>query len=80
MRHHRAAASRCSPELRDGIWATLALAVLATAGRVVVPIAVQQTLDRGLGRRTAARTSGFMARWPSVAARRRSWSPASRRT
>ena len=38
-----------SPELRDGLGRTFALAVLASAGQVVVPIAVQQTLDRGLG-------------------------------
>ena len=37
-----------SPELRDGLWGTLALAVLATVGQVVIPIVVQQTLDRGL--------------------------------
>ncbi|MPQ99237.1 ATP-binding cassette domain-containing protein [Modestobacter sp. I12A-02628] len=36
------------PEFRRGLPATLALALVATAGRVVVPIAVQQTLDRGL--------------------------------
>jgi ATP-binding cassette subfamily B protein len=39
-----------SPELTDGIRGTLALAVLASVGQVVVPIAVQQTLDRGLSR------------------------------
>ncbi|MDQ6641334.1 MAG: ABC transporter ATP-binding protein/permease, partial [Actinomycetota bacterium] len=39
---------RYSPELREGIRVTLLLALLGTAGRVVVPIAVQQTLDRGL--------------------------------
>jgi ATP-binding cassette, subfamily B, bacterial len=38
-----------SPELREGVWGTLVFAVLATLGRVVVPIAVQQTLDNGLG-------------------------------
>jgi ATP-binding cassette, subfamily B, bacterial len=38
-----------SPELREGVGGTLTFAVLATMGRVVVPIAVQQTLDRGLG-------------------------------
>jgi ATP-binding cassette, subfamily B, bacterial len=38
-----------SPELRVGLGGTLALAVVSTMGRVVVPIAVQQTLDRGLG-------------------------------
>jgi len=43
-----------SPELTDGVWVTLALAVLASVGQVVVPIAVQQTLDRGLGRAASA--------------------------
>ena len=38
-----------SPELRQGLGLTLLLAVLASAGQVVVPVAVQQTLDRGLG-------------------------------
>src|SRR5688572_17837552 len=37
-----------SPELKDGFWGTLALAVVSTLGRIVVPIAVQQTLDHGL--------------------------------
>ncbi|MGY2875242.1 ATP-binding cassette, subfamily B, bacterial [Marmoricola sp. URHA0025 HA25] len=37
-----------SPELKEGFWGTLALALLGTAGRVVVPIVVQQTLDRGI--------------------------------
>ncbi|MCZ2847657.1 ABC transporter ATP-binding protein [Modestobacter sp. VKM Ac-2978] len=40
---------RMMPEFRQGLPATFALALIATAGRVVVPIAVQQTLDRGLG-------------------------------
>ena len=39
---------RISPELKEGIGGTLALAVVASVGQVVVPIAVQQTLDRGL--------------------------------
>jgi ATP-binding cassette subfamily B protein len=39
-----------SPELKEGIWGTLALAVVASVGQVIVPIAVQQTLDRGLAR------------------------------
>lgn len=38
-----------SPELARGIKVTGLLALVATMGRVVVPIAVQQTLDRGLG-------------------------------
>jgi ATP-binding cassette, subfamily B, bacterial len=46
---------RLSPEFRTGLAGTLALAVGATVGRVVVPIAVQQTIDRGLG---AATTGG----------------------
>ena len=37
-----------SPELKDGIAGTLVLAVIASLGQVVVPIAVQQTLDRGI--------------------------------
>ena len=37
-----------SPQLTDGLGVTVALAVLATAGRVLVPIAVQQGVDRGL--------------------------------
>jgi len=40
---------RMMPEFRAGLPATFLLALVATAGRVVVPIAVQQTLDRGLG-------------------------------
>ena len=68
-----------SPELKDGIGGTLALAVLASLGQVVVPIAVQQTLDRGIRGGAAAPTSrspcgsGCSPRW-------RSWSPAGRRT
>jgi ABC-type multidrug transport system fused ATPase/permease subunit len=37
-----------SPELKEGFKGTLFFAVLATLGRIVVPVAVQQTLDRGL--------------------------------
>ncbi|MCB0907024.1 MAG: ABC transporter ATP-binding protein [Nocardioidaceae bacterium] len=40
---------RISPELTQGLGRTLTLAVLASVGQVVVPIAVQQTLDRGIG-------------------------------
>lgn len=43
---------RLSPELRRGLPGTLVLALVATTGRVVVPIAVQQIIDGGLeGRR-----------------------------
>ncbi|HET6529950.1 MAG TPA: ABC transporter ATP-binding protein [Actinoplanes sp.] len=37
-----------SPELRTGLAGTLALAVIGMAGRVAVPIAVQQGIDRGI--------------------------------
>ncbi len=39
---------RLTPEFRQGLGVTLLLAFVATAGRIVVPVAVQQTLDRGL--------------------------------
>jgi putative ABC transport system ATP-binding protein len=39
---------RLTPEFHRGIGVTLLLALIATAGRIVVPVAVQQTLDRGL--------------------------------
>jgi ATP-binding cassette subfamily B protein len=39
---------RLAPEFRAGLPLTLSLAVLSTAGRVVVPLAVQQTIDHGL--------------------------------
>ncbi|MGY1634482.1 ABC transporter ATP-binding protein [Geodermatophilus sp. SYSU D01186] len=39
---------RMMPEFRRSLPATFALALVATAGRVVVPIAVQQVIDRGL--------------------------------
>ncbi len=37
-----------SPELKEGALGTVLLALLGTAGRVVIPVAVQQTLDRGV--------------------------------
>jgi ABC-type multidrug transport system fused ATPase/permease subunit len=37
-----------SPELRPGLAGTLALALVGMAGRVAVPIAVQQGIDRGI--------------------------------
>ncbi|WP_423464089.1 ABC transporter ATP-binding protein [Promicromonospora sp. MS192] len=37
-----------SPEITRGLWLTLGLAALAAAGRVVVPLAVQQTIDVGI--------------------------------
>ncbi|MEV6861698.1 ABC transporter ATP-binding protein [Streptosporangium subroseum] len=37
-----------TPEFRKGLVGTLLLAVVATLGKVIVPIAVQQTIDTGL--------------------------------
>ncbi len=42
-------AFRIAPQFAVGLRFTLFLAVLATAGRVVIPIVVQQTIDHGLG-------------------------------
>jgi ATP-binding cassette, subfamily B, bacterial len=39
---------RLTPEFRTGLPLTLFLALVATAGRIVVPITVQQTIDHGL--------------------------------
>jgi putative ABC transport system ATP-binding protein len=39
---------RVAPEFRAGLAVTLTLALVSTAGRVVVPLAVQQTIDHGL--------------------------------
>jgi ATP-binding cassette, subfamily B, bacterial len=55
-----------SPEIRAGLGLTLVLALGATAGRVVVPIAVQQTVDRGL-LNPAGPDLGFV-RWMCLAA------------
>ena len=55
VRDSRAAAGRTLlrglrliPEFRRGLATTLLLALIATAGRVIVPIAVQRTVDDGL--------------------------------
>lgn len=37
-----------SPQIVEGLWLTALLAVLAAAGRVVVPITVQQTMDTAI--------------------------------
>jgi ATP-binding cassette subfamily B protein len=55
-----------SPELVEGIGKTLALAVVASAGQVVVPIAVQQTIDRGL--RGAGGPDATFTAWLAVIA------------
>ncbi|MBA3797558.1 MAG: ABC transporter ATP-binding protein [Geodermatophilaceae bacterium] len=40
--------ARMLPELRRGLPLTIGLALIATSGRLVVPIAIQQSIDRGL--------------------------------
>ncbi len=37
-----------SPELREGLLLTIALALVATGGRVLIPFVVQQTIDNGI--------------------------------
>ena len=37
-----------TPEFRRGLGLTALFAVIATLGRIVVPLAVQQTIDHGL--------------------------------
>jgi putative ABC transport system ATP-binding protein len=58
-----------SPQIRDGLPVTLLLALVATAGRVVVPVAVQQTIDRGFGAATGTGVDvGFVTAMVVVAA------------
>ncbi|HEV3174135.1 MAG TPA: ABC transporter transmembrane domain-containing protein, partial [Actinocrinis sp.] len=38
---------RLSPEFTKGIGVTMALAFIATVGRIVIPVAVQQAIDHG---------------------------------
>ena len=56
-----------SPELKEGFAVTLFFAVIATLGRVVVPVAVQQTLDNGLNAPGGPDT-GFMTLLVTLAA------------
>lgn len=37
-----------SPELRTGLWVTVGLALVAAVGRLIIPITIQQVLDRGV--------------------------------
>ena len=57
-----------SPQIRAGLGVTLVLALVATAGRVIVPVAVQQTIDRGFGAADDAGVDvGFVATMVAVA-------------
>ena len=68
-----------SPELGDGFGWTLLLAAVGTAGRVVVPISMQQTLDRGINGPDGVDVS-FVVTDGGGWRRSRSWRPGSRRT
>lgn len=37
-----------SPELRNGLVGTIAIALVATAGRIIIPLTIQQLMDGGL--------------------------------
>ncbi|HEV7886800.1 MAG TPA: ABC transporter ATP-binding protein [Acidimicrobiales bacterium] len=52
---------RTSPELRAGALGTVGLALLAAVGRVVVPVLIQQMLDRGLHEGTGSTTFWTLA-------------------
>lgn len=54
-----------SPELRRGLAGTIAIAIVATAGRVVVPIAIQQIIDSGFG--DAGVDMGFVVQMSLIA-------------
>jgi ATP-binding cassette subfamily B protein len=56
-----------SPEFTRGLTLTLVLAAVATLGRVIVPVAVQQTVDRGLSGDDGPQP-GFVAAMAAVAA------------
>jgi len=57
---------RVSPELLDGLWLTLLISLVSTAGQVMLPVAVQQTVDNGLRSPQGVRT-GFVAAMIAVA-------------
>jgi len=39
---------RASPELRRGLWFTVGMAVVVAIGRLVIPVLIQQILDKGV--------------------------------
>jgi putative ABC transport system ATP-binding protein len=79
---------RSVPEFRAGLVGTLLLALVATVGRIVVPVAVQQTIDDGLraaggpdlGQVQRAAPISVRCSAPSRSRQSRWWRPASRRT
>jgi ATP-binding cassette, subfamily B, bacterial len=56
-----------TPELREGVAFTIGLAILTAAGRLAVPILIQQILDRGIQGDSGFR-AGFVYTWTGVGA------------
>ena len=56
-----------SPEFTKGLWLTLVFAVVATGGKVIVPIAVQQIIDNGIAA-TGGPDLGFVTRMVTTCA------------
>ncbi|MEX0591838.1 MAG: ABC transporter ATP-binding protein [Nitriliruptoraceae bacterium] len=58
-----------SPTLRNGLPGTVALALIATAGRAIVPIAIQRTIDEGIGTSSGVdlAATGSIVAWAGVA-------------
>jgi ATP-binding cassette, subfamily B, bacterial len=59
---------RLSPEFTKGIGVTLLLALVATTGRIVIPIAVQQAMDNGFGNASGKVDVGEVERMVVLAA------------
>jgi len=54
---------RLSPEIFDGVGLTLMFAVLSTLGKVIIPVTIQQVIDRGItGTADGRPDMGFVAR------------------
>lgn len=58
---------RASPELRRGFGFTVALALVGAAGRVTVPVLIQQAIDRGVREPGGAVDVGLITRLAGVA-------------
>lgn len=59
---------RLSPEFTRGIGVTILLALIATTGRIVIPVAVQQAMDKGFGAASGKVDVGEVERMVLIAA------------
>ena len=59
---------RLSPEFTRGIGVTMLLALIATTGRIVIPVAVQQAMDKGFGAASGKVDVGEVERMVLIAA------------